>query len=215
MRQLFATLTILSVVVFCAAGSPDAGISSGPDSGSTAPDRYTLAGRIENMPSVEGSCTLKVITKNDYMPEELIASSSVSPDGSFSVDLPGSLDDELMAPYFEKPLDDRNFGPGVAISNIDLKCSAIRLEMYAGDEYLGEIRYGTPEEYGHFFYFDADCDITGSHYRSGLDINLIYTLNIKKGWNWIYGTQVWNGPDGNVMTVETKSVDGAFRFFPF
>ena len=210
MRRLFAILAILAAVDFTAAGSPDADALVNP-----APDRYTMAGWIENMPSGWDGFTLKVITKNDYMPGELIASTSVLPDGFFRVDLPGSLNDKLTAPYFEKPLDDRNFGPGVAISNIDLKCSAIRLEMYAGDEYLGEIRYGTPEEYGHFFYFDADCDITGSHYRSGLDINLIYTLNIKKGWNWIYGTQVWNGPDGNVMTVETKSVDGAFRFFPF
>ncbi len=210
MRRLFAILAILAAVDFTAAGSPDADALVNP-----APDRYTMAGWIENMPSGWDGFTLKVITKNDYMPGELIASTSVLPDGFFRVDLPGSLNDKLTAPYFEKPLDDRNFGPGVAISNIDLKRSVIRLEMYAGDEYLGEIRYGTPEEYGHFFYFDADCDITGSHYRSGLDINLIYTLNIKKGWNWIYGTQVWNGPDGNVMTVETKSVDGAFRFFPF
>lgn len=167
------------------------------------------------MPSGDGGFTLQVITGNDYLPGEPIALTAVSPDGSFSVDLPGNLNDSLTAPYIEDPSDDRLYGEGVAISNADVKFSVIRLAIYAGDEYLGEVRYGTPEDDGRFFYFDADCELIGSHYRSDLDINQIYDLNIKKGWRWLYGTQVWNGPDGNVITVETKSVDGAFRFFPF
>lgn len=214
MRRFIVFWMTLAAVAVVTTGCPP------PETPESEPNPYRLTGRIENMPS-EGSYTLKIVSYDDGDGEVVLASAPISSDGSFSVSIPGRVDDAFMLPYNESS--DWTYGlphEGVTVSNGNVKFSATYLEVYAGDEYFEDVWYGKSEEGlhvdGFLFYADSDCNITGNyHYQDQeLDVDATYNLNVQKGWNWAYGTQTIGGNDRDAFIIESVAPSGIrFRLY--
>jgi hypothetical protein len=122
MKRLIAFCMTLAAVAAVTTGCPPPDHTDPTD---PTPDPYKLTGRIENMPS-EGSYTLKIVSYPDteYEDGTVLASTSISADGSFSVDIPGSVDAKYLIPYNESS--DWTYGlphEGVTVSNGNVKFS--------------------------------------------------------------------------------------------
>jgi hypothetical protein len=174
------------------------------------PDPYKLSGVVADLPSGK-SYTLKIVSypADENGDEVVLASTAISENGSFSVDIPGRVDTRYLIPYNESS--DWTYGlphDGVTVSNGDVKFSATYMEVFAGSEYVGDIIYGKEEEgiyvAGFLFWADGDCNITGSYYNRGVDANAIYDLRVKKGWNWAYGTEK-DGEQGEDDEIAIRS----------
>jgi hypothetical protein len=117
-----------------------------------------------------------------------VASCSLSADGAFSMELPESLEANLLrVPPFEEEA-------GITVSDGNVKTSAMFggawLDIYDGEgRFIGDISYSSPSEgRGVIVFADGDCTISGSvtFNDDGRPITDTYGLNLKRGWNWLF-----------------------------
>jgi len=217
MEKIRRTLAFWSALVAVAAlstGCP--GDGPGPEP-TIDPVYYTLTGTVADMSS-DREYMLKVVSyADDDDPGVVLASAPISSSGSFSVNVPCDVAPRYLMPYNESS--DWTYGlphAGVTVSNGNARFSATSLEVYAGDSYAGDVSYGMTGEdvhvEGFFFYADADCDISGGYYHTGIGAKITYAISAKTGWNWAFGTEK-DGAEGTEMILASeKPSDIRFYF---
>lgn len=183
----------------------------------TEPTHYKLTGTIEDMPS-NREYVLKVVSYRDDDDDKgvILADAAISPDGSFSVNVPDDMAPEYLMPYNESS--DWTYGlphDGVTVTDGNARFSATCMEVYAGAEYVGEVYYGTEGEDFHvdgfFFYSNADCDISGGYHNTDIEADVTYGISAKSGWNWAFGTEK-EGAEGTEMILASPKPSGV-RFY--
>jgi hypothetical protein len=172
----------------------------------TVIDEYGALGR------ETGPFTVKLcVPDHENYTDVPVASCPLSADGSFSLELPESIDPALYwNAYFAEPAE------GVTVSDESANFTVLQgsgLWLYDGEgNECASVHYLSPEVgHGHIMYADRDCQISGT--RTGEDgggniISDTYYLKFKKGWNWWF---MHDGENGNVsLRTEIPSDAGYY-----
>lgn len=177
-----------------------------------------LVGMIDNMaeavPPEAGPCTLKLQVYDTggemFVP---IASGSVSDDGTFSIELPATLDPTMLAPMFYDGYE------GVTISAPETQMAAASFHLYDRDgQRIGNVIYRSNAQRGggSLQFYDRDCTVTGSLTVFGGIFEPradSYELNLKKGWNWVFSYP--NENDNNYALITKIPADAGFSAVTF
>jgi hypothetical protein len=111
-----------------------------------------------------------------------IIASSAYLNGSFSICLPDTIDNNLLAPIFDKDNEDIS---NLNISNMEIMGATLKLTGYKSEAAIGDFEYKVPEHIqAYYYYVNGDVNLTGK--QDVFETEIRYNISLKKGWNIIY-----------------------------
>jgi hypothetical protein len=149
----------------------------------------------------------------DYDEEEVIIASAPFKNGGFTITLPKKVDERLLEPM---EFDDME---GINVSDKNAKgMEEITLEAYKDNENVGvfECGYEDLTQYVQVVYMfvDRDVKLTGSYTETdGWIFTITYDLDLKKGWNTVYGIEIEEG--GGTATTKKPDVNLTWNYYTY
>jgi hypothetical protein len=141
-----------------------------------------------------------------------IASSNFT-NNRFSLDLPATLDDKYLEFIFDDEMD---------LSDEEAKGTFMNLFGYKSNERVEYLEYSRMPDisatkitfyYSAYIYMDRDVKVTGEYSDEDGDTEK-FNMNLKKGWNLMYGTNVYDlVSDVEIATFTTTPISGYKWYF--
>ena len=143
--------------------------------------------------------------------EDIIIATAPFTNGGFKMTLPKTIDERLLSSMSDVP-------PGITVSNQNLKAASIEeFVAFKNDLRVGEFWcvgfgfQGEVESRLNYTFADRDCKISGSSTETYWEYTYIdnYDIDLKKGWNIIYMTQI---EEDNTYTFNLTTQKPSFNY---
>jgi hypothetical protein len=194
-----ASVSLLATTTFCACDKDDDKEDNAATSTIPAGE-YTI--EVENGNKYNSNIdSVKLVIEHDDVVVYEVCSGQYA-NGKVTLDFSKSVPDEYLNAFHDEELpDELAVFKNLKISNPSVKTGWMKLKAYKWNadysRYVGNIYHGTDEQGGGSIssiisYANDDVTITGSFKLEEMEsdykinINYIYNVNLKKGWNIVY-----------------------------
>jgi hypothetical protein len=209
MKRFFVPVMFAALAVAFVACDENGGNDNGENGNENGTTVNTVSGKITNKPADDKQYELKLM----YSADNVFASTTVADDGSFSFELPETVDTDILALASEIIADDR-----IALSNENIRITGfgdLYWEVWLDGSYTGNDvnfdKYDNATETGvtgNLIYADGNGTATGTY--NTVNETYIYDLDVKKGWNWMYVIEQLEG--GHVTVTYTTDAQTGLQY---